>query len=330
MLGVEVAREIGAERVPDRHAHEPLVGTLHAPRLRTVRSSAALLAPYDASPWCPPPTVIDERKMTTPLSGRWSSAACATSAGAMALVVMTSCHVSALTSSSGASGETAVENTSASSPPMASTASATIPEQRSGSRDVGRDASALARSGDDFLQLVLAATDDHDVGAGVGGGERVLRPMPDDPPTTSRRWPARSMSTRHGQSGLDDERAMPMPPPAHIESRPSDLAPAAQLVDHRDDHARTGGRDRVTEAAAAAVHVDDRRVDAERADRRHRHRAERLVDLDQVDVVDGEAGTLERLRDRDRRAHAGAGRLDARRWPTTRSGPAGRSPCASA
>ena len=32
VLGVEVAGEVGAERVADRHAHEPLVGALHAPR----------------------------------------------------------------------------------------------------------------------------------------------------------------------------------------------------------------------------------------------------------------------------------------------------------
>ena len=103
------------------------------------------------------------------------------------------------------------------------------------------------------------------------------------------------------------------------------LPAAAQLVDHGDDHAGAGGRDRVAEAAAAAVDVDDRRVDAERADGRHRHRAERLVDLEQVDVVDGRARHARAPWGSRRRAHAGAARLDADRWPTTRSGPAAQA-----
>ena len=267
--------------------------------------------------------------MTGPFSGMWSSAACATSAGAMALVVMTSCHVSALTSSSGASGDTAVENTSASSPPMASTASATIPEQRSGSRTSAAMPVPLPAVVTTSFSLSSLRPTTVMSAPACGGGERGAAPDARRPADDEQPLAGEVDVDRHVQR-TSMTSAEPMPPPAHMARRPMALPAAAQLVDHGDDHARAGGRDRVAQAAATAVHVDDRRVDAERADRRHRHRAERLVDLDQVDVVDGEAGALERLRDRDASGPCRCGRARPRRWPTTRSGASGRRPCDSA
>ena len=101
---------------------------------------------------------------------------------------------------------------------------------------------------------------------------------------------------------------------------PIATAAAAQLVGERRDHARAGAGDRVAEAAAAAVHVDDLVGKAEDPARRDRHRRERLVDLDERDVADLEAGTPQRLRDRDRGAETGVGRRHARRRPGAHDG----------
>ena len=171
------------------------------------------------SPWCPPPTVIDDRKMITPLSGMWSSAACATSAGAMALVVMTSCQVSALTSSSGASGETAVENTSASRPPIASTASATMPEQRSGSRtSAAMPVPFPAVVTTSFSLSSLRPTTVMSAPARRRRARCCARC-----PTTRRRRAGADQRGRCRPTSIRGPRrssAEPMPPPAHIDSRP--------------------------------------------------------------------------------------------------------------
>src|SRR4051794_39963415 len=62
-------------------------------------------------------------------------------------------------------------------------------------------------------------------------------------------------------------------------------AAAAQLVDERHQDAGAAGADRVAERDGTAVHVHLRLVNAEHADRVDRHGRERLVDLEQVDVV---------------------------------------------
>src|SRR3954467_8649257 len=71
-------------------------------------------------------------------------------------------------------------------------------------------------------------------------------------------------------------------------------AAAAQLVDQRAEDAGARGPDRVAERDRPAVHVDLRLVDADHAHRVECHRGERLVDLEQVDVVDRQAGLVER------------------------------------
>ena len=122
-----------------------------------------------------------------------------------------------------------------------------------------------------------------------------------------------------------------MPPPAHIDTTPSVQVAAGQLVEHGDDHAGAGGGDRVAEAAAAAVDVEDVVVDAEGAAGGDRHRAERLVDLEQVDVVDAQPGPGEGLRDGvDGAPCRCAAGVDADRRPTSGCGPAACRPWAAA
>src|SRR5690606_26093355 len=74
-----------------------------------------------------------------------------------------------------------------------------------------------------------------------------------------------------------------------------------QLVDEGGQEAGTGGAERVAQGDSPAVDVGPLPqavgiaatvLHAPRAD----HRGERLVDLEQVDVVDGEAGALQHLR----------------------------------
>src|SRR5918996_3830762 len=81
-------------------------------------------------------------------------------------------------------------------------------------------------------------------------------------------------------TGADGGHAEPAPAPP-------------QLVHERHQDARAAGADRVAERDRAAVHVHLRLVDAEHAHRVERHRRERLVDLEQVDLADRQAGLLE-------------------------------------
>src|SRR3954452_1539401 len=78
-------------------------------------------------------------------------------------------------------------------------------------------------------------------------------------------------------------------------------AAPAELVDERPHDARSRCADRVTERDGPAIHVDLRLVKPEHAHRVDRHRGERLVELEQIDVVDRQAGLLERSLRRVRR-----------------------------
>src|SRR5713101_8331754 len=68
--------------------------------------------------------------------------------------------------------------------------------------------------------------------------------------------------------------------------------------------ARAGGAQRMAERDGAAVEIGPALVDAEFAHAGDRLRGEGLVDLDDVDVLDGEAGALQRLLRRRHRADA--------------------------
>ena len=106
--------------------------------------------------------------------------------------------------------------------------------------------------------------------------------------------------------------AMPMPPPTHSVTRPRlQLAPlAARRAACRASIAPVAPsgwpmRDR------AAVDVDLLVRHAHLLHEAHRHRGERLVDLEQVDVVDRQAGLGERLARRRHRAGEHDGRVGA-------------------
>src|SRR4051794_38526581 len=82
---------------------------------------------------------------------------------------------------------------------------------------------------------------------------------------------------------------------ARADRRDSETAAAAaQLVHERHEDAGAARADRMAEGDRAAVDVDLRLIHAEHPHRVDRHRGERLVDLEEVDVVDREAGLVER------------------------------------
>src|SRR5581483_12432168 len=73
------------------------------------------------------------------------------------------------------------------------------------------------------------------------------------------------------------------------------LAAAAQFVRDRRDEPRAGRAERVADGDRAAVDVDAVERDAELLARGQDLRRERLVELDAVDLVGGDAGVLHRL-----------------------------------
>src|ERR1700738_443091 len=115
---------------------------------------------------------------------------------------------------------------------------------------------------------------------------------------------ARSPSTRNSPSAisavisghLDDHRGTHTAAGAHRQHADTSAAPA-QFVDRRGDHPGTGRRDRVAEADPRPGDVDDLLVETEFAGTRHRLGGERLVNLEQCNVLELAAGQLERLRD---------------------------------
>ena len=70
---------------------------------------------------------------------------------------------------------------------------------------------------------------------------------------------------------------------------PVTAAPPAQLVEERHDEPRAAHAERVAERDRAAVHVHALRVEPELADHREALRRERLVQLDEIDLADGDA-----------------------------------------
>ena len=83
--------------------------------------------------------------------------------------------------------------------------------------------------------------------------------------------------------------AMPWPPPTHMVSRPNVASRVREAVQEGRGQAGAGAPERVADRDRAAVDVEPLVVDAERPRRREHLRGERLVELDQVDVVDGQA-----------------------------------------
>ena len=156
--------------------------------------------------------------MTTPSALRCSSAACVTSAGPMALVAMTSCQVPAEISSSGASGDTPVAYTRASSPPIASTASPTSSRQRSPSLTsaaIPVPVPAVATTSASFSGLrpttvMFAPARGRQRGAAADAGGAA-----DDEDALPRQIDVDA----HGATSSTI--AEPIPPPAHMDTTPS-------------------------------------------------------------------------------------------------------------
>src|SRR5690606_37248998 len=118
--------------------------------------------------------------------------------------------------------------------------------------------------------------------------------MPLDPPATSTVLPVKSSGLRMPQT-----RSMmiagAMPPAAHIVTSPPAQVTALELVEQRADEDRSRRADRVPERDRAPVHVDLLAIEAQVADELLGHDGEGLVDLEEVDVVDGQARLLEHL-----------------------------------
>ena len=84
---------------------------------------------------------------------------------------------------------------------------------------------------------------------------------------------------------------------------------------HREQQARAAGAERVTERDGAAVDVHLLTIEAELFFDREILAGERLVHFDQIEVVERQAGALERLPRGRRRTHAHVRRIDAHRGP---------------
>src|SRR5205085_10486625 len=86
---------------------------------------------------------------------------------------------------------------------------------------------------------------------------------------------------------------------------------AAELVEERDDEARAAHPERMTERDRAAVDVHLLRVEAELADHGEALRSERLVQLDEIDLIERDAGALQQLAHGRDRADAHQAWVDA-------------------
>ena len=95
--------------------------------------------------------------------------------------------------------------------------------------------------------------------------------------------------------------AMPMPPPMQSVARPFLELRFCISIQQRGQHARAGRADRMADRDRAAVDVDLAGVPAEVLVDRAGLRGERLVGLDQIEVLGLPAGLLQRrARRRDR------------------------------
>ena len=120
---------------------------------------------------------------------------------------------------------------------------------------------------------------------------------------------------RWGQVRRSTMIAMPWPPPTHIVSSPNWPSRASQPVEERRHDARPGGAEGVAERDGPAMDVELVEVHAEVVGAREHLGGERLVDLVEVHVVDGHAGTRQGRRD----ASTGPSPMTSGESPTRRS-----------
>ena len=83
-------------------------------------------------------------------------------------------------------------------------------------------------------------------------------------------------------------------------------------MDKHRHEARAAGTERVAQRDRAAVHVDLRRIELQLIDAHDGLARERLVELDEVEIIHGQAGSCERLLCRWNRAYAHNGGIHAR------------------
>src|SRR5829696_10055083 len=90
-------------------------------------------------------------------------------------------------------------------------------------------------------------------------------------------------------NALDDDRRRHAAGGAHRYQPPLEVAPF-QFVEHRADQDRAGRPDGMAERDRAAINVDLLAVELEVADELFGDDRKRLVDLEQIDIVEREAG----------------------------------------
>ena len=114
---------------------------------------------------------------------------------------------------------------------------------------------------------------------------------------------------------------VPRPPPQHIDTSAVAALDPLQLVHGLGHQHRAGAAERVADGDRPAVGVRALEVGADLLGPRQHDRGERLVDLEQVDVVDREPGALEQQLGGVDRAGEHQHRVDADEAACRRPGP---------
>src|SRR5215211_4424196 len=138
-------------------------------------------------------------------------------------------------------------------------------------------------------------------------------PMPDAPPVTI---PEASCRSRRGISHPLDDRGVGQSAALAHDLQPVPATGSLELVQQRRHQLRARRAERVPERDRAAIHVGLGEVGAVLLLPGEDHRSERLVDLEQVDLVERQTGPLHDLRGRRDRAlqhrhRVGAGHREA-------------------
>src|SRR5690606_10822619 len=145
-------------------------------------------------------------------------------------------------------------------------------------RDSGRSSVSVAMCSDTSSEIVVRSM----------GSPQSWSARNDDSPGPM--GPGLSKAEGRARSdALDDHRRGHAAGRAHGDEAEC-LVLAFELVEHGAHEQGAGGADRVAEGDGPAVHVDLVAIDVEVPDELLGDHGERLVDLEQVDVVEGEAG----------------------------------------
>src|SRR6185295_10155712 len=121
-----------------------------------------------------------------------------------------------------------------------------------------------------------------------------------------------AMDARLSNLWVLDDRRDALPDSHAQRCDPVAAPPASQLPDQRRQDPGSGAAERVAEGDRAAVDVQPLLVDPELADAGEDLGGERLVDLDQVDLVEAQAGGVERPSNRGHRPHSHVRGVDTR------------------